>query len=165
MIFIFFKHSFARREDYASVKVKEVATQYAMQHTETRWLTMKYVAVRVLQQWKNFNEYFLKFLPRKSNFKSTVANTDRYQRICAALQDPLTEAYTSFCAYSTSTEFEDFLLQLQSNNPKIRLLYFFICKVVSNSQQKFIRKKLLCGKENRKALLFVDIEKSKEQTK
>ena len=65
-----------------------------MQHTETRWLTMKYVAVRVLQQWKNFNEYFLKFLPRKSNFKSIVANTDRYQRICAALQDPLTEAYT-----------------------------------------------------------------------
>ena len=32
---------------------------------------------------------------------------------CAALQDPLAEAYTSFCVYPT-TEFEDFLLQFQS---------------------------------------------------
>ena len=30
----------------------------------------------------------------------------------AALQDPLTEAYTSFCAYST-TGFVDFLLRFQ----------------------------------------------------
>ena len=51
---------------------------------------MKYVAVRILQQWKNFKEYFLKFLSKQSDFKSTVANTDRYKRICAALQDPLT---------------------------------------------------------------------------
>ena len=46
---------------------------------------------------------------------------DCYKRICAALQDPLTEAYTSFCAYST-TEFEDLLLQFQSDEPRIHLL-------------------------------------------
>ena len=99
-----------------------------MQHTETRWLTMKYIAVRILQQWKNLKEYFL-FLPKESNFKSTVANTDRYKTICAALQDPLTEAYMSFCAYST-TVFEDFL-KFQSDEPRIYLLYSSMCKLVS----------------------------------
>ena len=47
---------------------------------------MKYVAVRILQQWKNLKKYFLKFLPKESNFQSTVANTDCYVWICAALQ-------------------------------------------------------------------------------
>ena len=61
----FLKHSSALREDYASVKVTEVATRRAMQHTETRWLTIKHVAVKILQQWKNLKEYFLKFLPKK----------------------------------------------------------------------------------------------------
>ena len=67
-------------------------------------------------------QYFLKFLPKENNFKSTVANADRCKRICAALQKALTEAYTSFCAYST-TEFEDFL-QFQSDEPRIHSLYF-----------------------------------------
>ena len=110
-IHFFFKPSSARREDYASVEeVTEVAARYAMQLIETRWLTMKYVAVRTLQQWKSLKKYLLKFLPKESNFKSTVANTNRFKRIYAALQDPLTEACTSFCAYST-TQFVDFLLQ------------------------------------------------------
>ena len=129
---------------------------------------MKYVAVRILQQWKILKEYFLKFLPNESNFKSTVANTDCYMRICAALQDPVTEAYTSFCAYST-TKFEDILLQFHSDEPRIHLLYFSMFKHVLSLQQKFIRKKFLCGvdsetllagihfKENRKVLQFVDI--------
>ena len=79
-----------------------------MQHTETLWLSMKYFAVKLLQQWKNLKEYFLKVFPKESNFTSTVANTHRYKRIYAALQGPLTEAYISFCSYPT-TKFEDFL--------------------------------------------------------
>ena len=85
------------------------------------------------------------------------------------MNDPLTKAYFSFCAYST-TEFEDFLLQFQSDEPRIYSLYSSMCKLVSNLQQKFIRKKLLSDvdsdnnllidihfKENRKALQSVDI--------
>ena len=113
-------------------------------------------------------KYFLTFLPKESNFKSTVANPDLYKSIRASWQNPLTEAYISFCAYST-TEFKDFLLQFQSGEPRIHLLYSSLCKLVPNLQQKFIRKKLLSGvdsenllvaahfKENRKALLFVGI--------
>ena len=80
---------------------------------------------------EKFEKYFFKFLPKESNFKFTVANTDRFRMICAALQDPVTEAYTSFCADSTA-QFEDFLLQFQSDEPRKRLLYFSMCKLTSN---------------------------------
>ena len=69
---------------------------------------------------------------------------DCFERICAALQDLLTEANASFYGYST-TEFEDFLLQFQSHEPRIHLLCFSMWKLVSNLQQKFICKKLLSG--------------------
>ena len=76
---------------------------------------------------EKFEEIFLEVFNQESNFKSTVANTDRYKkrykRICATLHDPATEAYTSFCAYSIS-KFEDFLVQLQSDEPRISYTCF-----------------------------------------
>ena len=33
---------------------------------------MKYVALRLLEQWSNLKEYFLNFLPKQSNFKSEI---------------------------------------------------------------------------------------------
>ena len=85
---------------------------------------------------EKFEGMFLEVFILESNLKSTVANTDHCKRICAALQGPLTEAYISFCAYST-TEFEDFL-QFQSDEPRIHLLYFSMRKLVSNLRQKLI---------------------------
>ena len=54
----------ARREDYRSLSsLTNVAAEYAKK-TSIRWLSMKYVAVRILEQYDNLKEYFLKFLPR-----------------------------------------------------------------------------------------------------
>ena len=106
----FFKLSSARREDYASLEnATNVVAQYAKKHVETRWLTMKYVALRLLEQWPNLKEYFLNFLPKQSNFKSEIAKTYRYIRIKEAVEELLTEAYVSFCAF-TAHDFESFLL-------------------------------------------------------
>ena len=96
-IHFFFKHSSAHREDYASLEeTTEVAARYALQHSETRWLSMEYVAVTIMQQWKCMKKYFLKFLPQQSDIKHAMATTARYKRICAALQNPLFQAYISF---------------------------------------------------------------------
>ena len=47
----FFKLSSARWESYASLEnVTNVVAQYAKKHVETWWLSMKYVAVRLLEQ-------------------------------------------------------------------------------------------------------------------
>ena len=61
----FFKLSSARREDYASLEnVMNVVAQYAKRYVETQWLSMKYVALCLLEQWPNLKEYFLNFLPK-----------------------------------------------------------------------------------------------------
>ena len=47
----FFKLSSARWESYASLEnVTNVVAQYAKKHVETWWLSMKYVALRLLEQ-------------------------------------------------------------------------------------------------------------------
>ena len=78
MIFtFFFKLSSARSEDYASLdSMTEIAVQYAKQHTEIRWLSMKSVAVRLLEQYDNIKEYFLKFLPKVKSFKYHITPTE-----------------------------------------------------------------------------------------
>ena len=103
----------ARQEDYASFEnVSNVVAQYAKKHVETEWLSMKYVAFRLLEQWPNLKEYFLNFLPKCSNFKSEIAKTYCRIRIKKALEEPLTEAYVSF------------VLLLHT----ILVLFFYLCK-------------------------------------
>ena len=100
--------SSARREDCASFEnVTNVIAHFAKKHVETRWLFMKYVALRLLEQWRNIKEYFLNFLPKQSNMKSEIAKTYRYIRIKNSLEEPLTEAYVSFYAF-TAHDFESF---------------------------------------------------------
>ena len=83
---------------------------------------MKYVAVRMVEQWPNLKEYFLKFLPQQKKSFSKVKSSERYQRIETALKDNLTLAYISFCAY-VSQDFEAFLLPFQSEEPMIHVLH------------------------------------------
>ena len=168
-IHFFFKLSSARREDYASlVNITDVVAEYAKKHAETRWLSMKYVALRCLEQWPNLKEYFLNFLPRQKNFKSEISKTQRYIRIKTALTEPLTEAYISFVAF-VAHDFESFLLPFQSGEPMIHLLHPAMCKLLHSLQSKFIRKKFLPDdtndciaidvnkKENIKYLHLIDI--------
>ena len=62
---LLFKLSSARWEDYFSLEnVTNVVAQYAKKHVEMWWLSMKYVALHLLEQWPNLREYFLNFLPK-----------------------------------------------------------------------------------------------------
>ena len=113
-----------------------------MKHTETRWLSIKYFCVRVLEQWKNLKEYFLKFLPRDRTFEQRIVPASRYKRIKTELKSALTEPYIAFGAFTTQ-DFEAFLVPFQSNQPMIHILYPAICKLVSDIMSKFIKKKFL----------------------
>ena len=66
----FFKLSAGRREDYASLaNITNVTTEFAKKFGATRWLCMKHVGVRWLEQWENLKEYFLTFLPKQKSSK------------------------------------------------------------------------------------------------
>ena len=121
----------------------------------TRWLSMKYVAVRVLDQLKNLKQYFLKFLLQEKNFRS-IAKTDRYKRIENGLKDPLLEAYLGFVAF-TANIYERFLLPFQSAEPKIHILYPSMCRLISELMSKFLRKRALSTNDSDN--LLIDIHK------
>ena len=133
---------------------------YAKKHVESRWLTMKYVAVRMVEQWANMKEYFLKFLPQQKGFKQ-LQKSDRYERIETALKDNSSLAYISFCAF-IAQEFEGFLLPFQSEEPMIHLLYPEMCKLLTNIMRKFIRNKY-ADQPPPAGLHTVDVTKEKYQ--
>ena len=162
MTFIFFfKLSSAHREDYASLReLTNVFATYAMKHISTRWLSMKYVCIRLLEQLPNLKEYFPKFLPKTSQYNE-LKKTEMYQRIKSILADPVSEVYLSSCAFATG-DFESFLLEFQNDQSMIHNSMF---DLLTNLKKKFIKGKVLSnendgfhGKEDR---LKIDVLKAK----
>ena len=162
MTFIFFfKLSSAHCEDYASLReLTNVFATYAMKHISTRWLSMKYVCIRLLEQLPNLKEYFPKFLPKTSQYNE-LKKTEMYQRIKSILADPVSEVYLSSCAFATG-DFESFLLEFQNDQSMIHNSMF---DLLTNLKKKFIKGKVLSnendefhGKEDR---LKIDVLKAK----
>ena len=84
----FFKLSSARRGDFRALEeVTELPAHFTIKHSSTRWVTLKKVAVRLLEQWKNLTEYFLVYLRKQSNFKEKngIKENKRYQLIKESL--------------------------------------------------------------------------------
>ena len=120
--------------------VTEVAAQYILRHSSTSWLTMKYVLVRIIEQWSNLKEYFLKFLPKQKEFKQSVMGTKRYTQIIEVLQDDLALAYLSFAAF-LSHQYESYLRNFQSEEPLIHMLYTGMTSLLTSLMSKFVNKK------------------------
>ena len=133
----------ARREDYAALEeLTNVTAWYALRHVSSRWLTLKPVILRLLEQWKNLKEYFMILLPRQKNFKREIECTIRYKRIAENLKNALTPAYLAFVAFA-SQDFESFLLTFQRKEPTIHILYTAMGSFLSKMLTKFVPAKVL----------------------
>ena len=142
-IHFFFKLSAARRADYKSmVEFTDIVSEYALKHSTTRWVTMRKVVVRLIEQYDNLKEYFLTFLPTTSSFKASVKNSSRYENICKMLKDVTTLSFLSFVAYF-ATDFESFLTKFQSMKPLIHTLYEEMGTLLWNIMAKFVKSKHL----------------------
>jgi len=120
-----FHLSSARREDYKSMEViTEVIAVFVKKHGPTRWLSMKPVGARVLEQIDNLKEYFLTFLPKQKNFKTS----ERYDRICKVLKRKYVEAFLGFMLF-VCIDFEKFLKGFQYDQPMIHILWIKIAEL------------------------------------
>ena len=135
--------SCTRREDYSNlVDVTNLVAEFANKHTEMQWLSMKYVAVRILGQLVNLKNYLSTFFPKQKNFNA-LFKIGRYKRICEALRNDIhTQGYLGFFAFSPQ-DFEAFLVQFQTESPMIHMLYPPMCKLLNSLLQKFILPKKL----------------------
>ena len=96
----FFKLSAARRSDYKQMQeFTDVISHFIRKLSSTRWVTLRKIRVKVLEQHQNLREYFLKFLPKTSTFKSTVRDTERCKRIKEVLENETSVPYIAFIAF------------------------------------------------------------------
>ena len=77
-IHFFFKLSSAQWEDYWSVLSLMDTLDKFIKHVETKWLSMKQVAVHDVEQWDNLTEYFLKLLPKQKEAFRKIKKTAWY---------------------------------------------------------------------------------------
>ena len=160
---LFLQLSSARRENYRSLhSLTETLDKVVIKHVETRWLSMKQVAVCEVEQWDNLIEYFLKFLPKQKDAFRKIKKTARYQRLVEALEDSITLAYVSFCAF-IARGFEMLLLPFQSDRPMIHLLYPEMQSLLRNLMMKFIRAKYLTEESTALGLHTTQVNNEKKQ--
>ena len=74
--------------------------------------------MRLLEQWKSLNEFFLVFFFTKTEILKDKSKTLRYKTIEEGLRNEYAEAYLAFLAY-VSQNFETFLLKFQYDEPLI----------------------------------------------
>ncbi len=147
-LWYFFKNSAARREDFKLTElVTEIETQIVLRHVPSRWLLLRKVLQRIIDQWDNLKEYFLKFLPTTKGFKTYVETTQRYQSIRKMLTSNTTVLYMSFAVY-VGEMLESFLILFQSSKPLVHVLYPAIGDMFFKIMTNFIKKPMLMKSEN-----------------
>lgn len=92
-------------------------------HVSSRWLSLKAVLIRIVEQWANLRQYFLVYLPKQKNF-GEIRNTDRYSAIEKKFKsDDETKLYMAFATYLAGI-IEPFLVKFQSNDsPALRWVW------------------------------------------
>ena len=137
----FCKLSAAISEDYRGVsELTDVPTHYVIKYCQTLWLSLDKVLMRIIEQYENLKEYFLITLATLPGFKrkNGVNQTERYQRIRNVLTSKAALAYMSFLVH-VCQDFKEFVLPLQSTEPKIHVLYTKCVKLVKDLLSRFVK--------------------------
>lgn len=120
-----------------------------MRHVNSRWLCLNKVLTRILEQWNNMQEYFLKFLPKQKNFANDVGKTSRYNRIKQILEKNNTRIHLNFAVHVAQL-LEKFLIPFQSSDPLIHALYPAFGELFFNIMSKFLNIELLKTNTNKR---------------
>ena len=134
-----------------SDELRDIAAKMMLPHSSTRWVTIKKSCLRLLDQWPNLCEYFLRFLPTQKGFKSQIAETERYKRIVKVLEKQIYKAYFCFIAF-TAEEFQAFLTEFQNAEPKVCHLYSSMGSLLYTLLSRFVLTKLLHDEQSNKPL-------------
>ena len=110
-------------------------------HCQTRWLSLDRVLFRIIEQFDNLKEYFLVKLPTLPGYKDKngIRESERYQKIKNALTNPATKVYMSF-VINVAHNFKEFVMPLQSAEPKIHIFHNKCTKLITDIALRFIDK-------------------------
>ena len=103
----------AAQEDYKLVEHStEVTVWYIKKHVESRWLSIDCSLVRI--QLSNLHVYFLQKLQKEKCFngKNSLANNERYTRICVMLKKKKVQICMSLVIF-LAQDFSGFIFRHQ----------------------------------------------------
>jgi hypothetical protein len=140
-----FRHSPSRREDYlqTSKTLSNDIGKFIPHFTITRWLEIESVLERIVQQWANLEEYFLRFLPL--NNKISI-NHHRYVPIKTMLEMKSTLIRLNFLVFISHNIYRQILLWFQGSQPLIHLLHDECEQLIRRLFSHFINEELIKNK-------------------
>lgn len=146
----FFKYSSARREDFGLASdVTNVKTANMLRHVSSRWLSIRQVLKRIIEQWDNLVEYFIKQLPREKQFEKEVGSTARYKYIAELLKKPdITKMYLMF-TLNIAEDLQVFLTKFQADEPLVHVLYPAYGDLLFTLMNKFVKHQALYCDNNK----------------
>ena len=129
-LFSFFRHSTARREDFARsremVSLEEDVTRFYLRPVDTRWLYFKNVLLRIEQNWEASIKFFIQQIPNSSDAGSKQAQKGQAYKIIHDFLRPSNAPFNhirvQFLLYVCRV-FDPYLISLQREEPLIHLLY------------------------------------------
>jgi len=142
---IWFRHSPSRREDYlkTSKTLSNTTGKFIPHLTTTRWLEIRSILERVIEQWANLEEYFLRFIPIN---KKISLNKHRYLPIKEILQTKLTLIRLNFLVFLSHNIYGQILIWFQGTQPLIHLLHDECEQLIRRLFSHFINEDLIKNK-------------------
>ena len=135
-IYTWFKLSAARREDYELVQEELGLPKHKfLKHVDSRWLTLQPALERICKQLSALKKYFSK----AAETNSAVESNPRYIRIQRKLKAKETVAKMHFLI-SVADIFNLFLVNFQSEEPLIHVLYDQCVHILKTFLGRFIKK-------------------------
>lgn len=144
-VYYFFHGWPSRKEDYVKSQKKVKVPEHSfIKHSQTRWLTLKEAASRLLEQWPALQDYFVKFLPlQKTN---TLFNSASCKKICSFLKKSTMRAEILFVV-SSSEIFSSFCTIFQKEEPLIHALQTELDVLISKLMGRVCKGDLTSGKD------------------
>ena len=130
----------------------------------TRWLHLKRVFFRVIEQRDNLYQYFINFLPRLENCKIEIKEASRYKQFVENRKSGQTLPYLSFVSF-VAQELEYFLISFQSSELLIHIINEDMRTLLLNLLTKCIKKNYLFEKRMPfyHETLIIDLGKLQQQ--
>ena len=169
-----FKIAPCKREDFMQVAVdfqneaifsvfqRNEALFY--RHVECRWLTLVPALQKVEERWNQAKKYFLDFLPSTKKFATTTQQNKRYKKIVDCFNNEKAFLVQLAFVIDVSTVFFKFLLEFQSEGPKVHTIYQSMKEMLLVLMRRFVRAEAVNGVSG-KELQILDVKRQQNQLK
>ena len=144
-----FRISPCKQEDFRNLSNDLNIDEEALflRHVDSRWLTLAPALERVLKRWEDAKEYFLQYIPSKKEYKKTLSNNKRYQRIQSALKSENRMLIQIKFLVGVAPLLTKYLKVFQDEGPLVHVLFIEMKSLLVTLMKRFLKADVVNGKK------------------